>query len=95
MPSSEMLRRVVLVRTDVSEELSASINRVTRIGELGTTLGLLCHGFVVLTTLRCCGSNAAHFGDRPVHQASAAVTVPNGDICEFAVTTIVRSSRRI
>jgi hypothetical protein len=33
-----MLRRVALVRTDVSEVLSASIIRVTRIGELGTTL---------------------------------------------------------
>jgi hypothetical protein len=32
-----MLRRVLLVRTDVSEELSASITRVRRIGELGTT----------------------------------------------------------
>jgi hypothetical protein len=32
-----MLRRVALVRTDVSEELSASFIRVTRIGELGTT----------------------------------------------------------
>jgi hypothetical protein len=32
-----MLRRVVLVRTDVLEELSASFIRVTRIGELGTT----------------------------------------------------------
>jgi hypothetical protein len=31
-----MLRRVTLVRTDVSEELSASFIRVTRIGELGT-----------------------------------------------------------
>jgi hypothetical protein len=31
-----MLRRVVLVRTDVSEEHSASIIRLTRIGELGT-----------------------------------------------------------
>jgi hypothetical protein len=31
-----MLRRVALVRTDVSEELSASIIRVTRICELGT-----------------------------------------------------------
>jgi hypothetical protein len=29
---------VALVRTDVSEELSASIIRVTRISELGTTL---------------------------------------------------------
>jgi hypothetical protein len=36
MPSSVMLRRVALVRTDVSEELSASIIRVTRISELGT-----------------------------------------------------------
>jgi hypothetical protein len=38
MASSGMLRRVALVRTDVSEELSASIIKVTRIGELGTTL---------------------------------------------------------
>jgi hypothetical protein len=35
-----MLRRVALVRTDVSEELSASFIRVTRIGEVGTTLAL-------------------------------------------------------
>jgi hypothetical protein len=33
-----MLGRVVLIRTDVSEELSASLIRMTRIGELGTTL---------------------------------------------------------
>jgi hypothetical protein len=32
-----MLRRVDLVRTGVSEELSASFIRVTRIVELGTT----------------------------------------------------------
>jgi hypothetical protein len=38
MSSSGMLRRVALVRTYVSEELSAFIIRVTRIGELGTTL---------------------------------------------------------
>jgi hypothetical protein len=35
-----MLRRVALVRTDVSEELSASVIRVTRIGELETTLAV-------------------------------------------------------
>jgi hypothetical protein len=34
-----ILRRVALVRTDVSEELSASIS-VTRIGELGTLLAV-------------------------------------------------------
>jgi hypothetical protein len=38
MVSPGMLRRVALVRTDVSEELSSSFIRVTRIGELGTTL---------------------------------------------------------
>jgi hypothetical protein len=36
--SSGMLRRVALVRADVSEEPSASFIRVTRIGELGITL---------------------------------------------------------
>jgi hypothetical protein len=35
-----VLRRVALVRTDVSEELSFSFIRVTRIGELGTTLAV-------------------------------------------------------
>jgi hypothetical protein len=40
MASSGMLRRVALVRTDVSEEPSAPIIRVTRIGELGTMLAL-------------------------------------------------------
>jgi hypothetical protein len=45
MVSSEMLRHVALVRTDVSEELSASVIRVTRIGELGTTLAV--------TSIRC------------------------------------------
>jgi hypothetical protein len=38
MSSSVILRGVALVRTDVSEELSTSIIRVTRISELGTTL---------------------------------------------------------
>jgi hypothetical protein len=35
-----MLRRVALVRTELSQEISASIIRVTRIGELGTTLAV-------------------------------------------------------
>jgi hypothetical protein len=41
MVSSGTLRRVALVRTNVSEELSASFIRVTRIGELGTTLAVI------------------------------------------------------
>jgi hypothetical protein len=40
MVSSGMLRGVALVRTDISEEPSASFIRVTRIGELGTALDL-------------------------------------------------------
>jgi hypothetical protein len=36
MPSSEMLRCMALVGTVISEELSTSTIRVTRIGELGT-----------------------------------------------------------
>jgi hypothetical protein len=41
MASSGMLRHVALIKTDVSEELSASFIRVTRIGELGTTLAVM------------------------------------------------------
>jgi hypothetical protein len=58
-----MLRHVALVRTDVSEELSASFIRVTRIGELGTTLALTSNrrihgissqrGSVASYSLRC------------------------------------------
>jgi hypothetical protein len=40
MASSGMLRHVALVRTDVTVELSASYNTVTRIGELETTLAV-------------------------------------------------------
>jgi hypothetical protein len=38
--SSVMLRRVARVRTDVSEELSSSFIRVTRICELGKALAV-------------------------------------------------------
>jgi hypothetical protein len=41
MASSGMLRPVALVRTDVSEELSATFIKVTRIGEIGTTSAVI------------------------------------------------------
>jgi hypothetical protein len=40
MASSGMLRRAAHVRSDVSKECVFSIIRVTRIGELGTTLAV-------------------------------------------------------
>jgi hypothetical protein len=40
IPSSGMLRRVALITTEVSEELIASVMRVTKIGGLGTTLAV-------------------------------------------------------
>jgi hypothetical protein len=40
MPSSGMLCLVALIKTDTSEECSASNIRMTRISELGTTLAV-------------------------------------------------------
>jgi hypothetical protein len=57
MASSGMLRRVALVRTDGSYELSASISRLTRIGELGTKLTLTSNRRNLLKNSR----NTAHF----------------------------------
>jgi hypothetical protein len=47
-----MLRSVALVRNDVSEERVASI-RVTRIGELGTTLTLYSNPSSLLVASYC------------------------------------------
>jgi hypothetical protein len=52
MSSSGMLRSVALVRTDVSEELSASFIKVTKIGELGTTLAVTRHESICLVITR-------------------------------------------
>jgi hypothetical protein len=43
MVSSGMLHRVALVRTGVSEELSASFIKVTRVDEIGTMLDIILH----------------------------------------------------
>jgi hypothetical protein len=67
MVSCGMLRRVALVRTDVSEELSASFVRVTIIGELGTTLAVTSNR----RTLRrntCCKYSEQTKSKKPVHK---------------------------
>jgi hypothetical protein len=52
MESSGMLRRVALVRTDVSEEPSASFIRVIRIGELGITLAVTSNRPILVTLMK-------------------------------------------
>jgi hypothetical protein len=45
-----MLRRVALVKTDLSEKRSTSFIRVTRIAELGTTLAVTSSRSVVASS---------------------------------------------
>jgi hypothetical protein len=45
-----MLRHVTLVRTEVSEEISASFIKVTRIGDLGTMLAVTSSVRLLLVT---------------------------------------------
>jgi hypothetical protein len=52
MAAAGMLRRMALVRTDVSEERIASIIRVTRIGELGTTLAVTSNRRIGISSQR-------------------------------------------
>jgi hypothetical protein len=57
MPSSEMLHNVALVRTGVSEERITSIIRVTRIGQLGTTLAVTSHQSTLLRSVEAIHSS--------------------------------------
>jgi hypothetical protein len=57
---------VALVNTDVSEELSASFIRVTRIGELGTTLAVTSKGRTLRRNTKCpglCGDGTEENGE--------------------------------
>jgi hypothetical protein len=68
-----MLRRVALVRTDVSEEPSASVIRVTSIGEPGT--------LAVTSNRRTLRRNTAHFVFlRSVRRLLVMANVPGSPI---------------
>jgi hypothetical protein len=85
MVPSGILRRVALVRTDVSEEFSVSIIRVTRIGELGTTLMF----FVFLRSVRRLLITAI-----VVHSLPILVTLMMDALISSETSVLTRATRR-
>jgi hypothetical protein len=73
MVSAGLLRRVALVRTDVSEEPGASFIRVTKIGELGTTQATQKTPFFIVTAVKT--SNLTCHSD--IQRVEPAVTNNN------------------
>jgi hypothetical protein len=71
-----MWRRVALVRTDVPEELSASIIRLTRIGELGTTE--LSSSIIRLTIIGELGTTLAVTSNRSTLRRNTASVASYG-----------------
>jgi hypothetical protein len=80
-----MLRRVALVRTDVSEELSASFIRVTRIRELGTTLAVTSNRRSVRQLL----VTASVVLSSPI-----LVTLMKEALCSSETSVLTRATRR-
>jgi hypothetical protein len=80
-----MLRRVVLVGTDVSEELSASFTKVTRIGELGTTLAVTSNRHSV----RCLLVRASVVPNSPI-----LVTLMKEAVSFSETSVLTRATRR-
>jgi hypothetical protein len=81
-----MLRSVALVTTDFSEERRAAIIRVTRIGDLGTTL-------TVTSNRRTLISDIAFL--RSVHRLLVtADVVPNSSILVTLMMAALRSSEK-
>jgi hypothetical protein len=82
-----MLRRVALVRTDVSEELTDSIIRVTRIGELGTTLSVTSNR--LLRSVRRLLVTASVVPSSPI-----LVTLMKEALSSFETSVLARATRR-
>jgi hypothetical protein len=89
MPSSGILRLVALVRTGVSEEISASIIRVTRISELATTLA-------VTSNLRTLRRNTKHLlvTTNIVPSLPILVTLMMVALSSSETSVITRATRR-
>jgi hypothetical protein len=81
MVSSGMLLRVALVITYVSEELSASFIRVTRIGELGTSIFCSVRRLLVIASV--------------VPSSQILVTLIKEALSSSETSVLTRATRRI
>jgi hypothetical protein len=84
-----MLRRLALVRTDISKELSASFIRVTRIGELGTKLAVTSAHFLLLRSMRRLLVSASVVPSSPI-----LVTLMKEALSSSEMSVLTRASRR-
>jgi hypothetical protein len=89
MASSGMLRRVALVRTDVSEELSASFIRMLRIGELETTLAVTSNRRTLLRSVRRLLVTASVIPSSPI-----LVTLMKEALSSSETSDLTRPTRR-
>jgi hypothetical protein len=89
MVSSGMLRSVALVITDISEERSASFIKVTRICELGTTLGATSNWRTLLRIVRQLLVAASVVPSSPI-----LVTLMKEALRSSETSVITRATRR-
>jgi hypothetical protein len=76
MVTSGLLRRVALVRTDVSEEPGVSFIRETKIGELGTTACIVPSSPIFVTLMKeAPGSSETSVLTRATRRNNPEVTI--------------------
>jgi hypothetical protein len=83
-----MLLRVALVRIDISEECGSSIMRVTRIGELGTTLAVISNRSALGIPLQLLVTANV------VHSSLTLVILMMDAICSSEISVLTRATRR-
>jgi hypothetical protein len=92
MVSSGLLRRVALIRTDISEEPGASFIRVTKIGELGTTQAATSNRRTLRTARTAPGSSETSVVTRATRRNNPEDTVLHSHRRENLKPYIVFSS---
>jgi hypothetical protein len=88
MVYSGMLSRVALVRTDVSEDVSSSFIRVTRIGELGATLAVTSNRRTLRSVRRLLVTA------RVVPSSPFLATLMNEELTSSEKSVLTRATRR-